>query len=802
MNESVHACAHCGALVTRSAAIEEGERLFCCSGCAGAAAIVREGGLEAWYERRTGPARRPSAFDGTTFDSPAYQAQHVRSVTEGEAETEVQVEGISCAACTWLVERSLESLPGVSSCRVSYGTGRATIRWNPEALALSQVAERIAALGYRPRAAREARRLDPDLVARTGVAVFAAMNTMTLSFANYAGWFDGIEPLWASAFRWGALLLATPAALWSAAPFFRRAWEGLRVRVVHMDLPIALGVGILYAHGLVATLQGEEGYLDSMAMLVALLLAGRVAEAVGRQRAEEAENAILAEAPGSARRLCADGTSEAISADRIGIGDRLLLATGAAVPADGRVVEGRVRVDASLVTGESEPVAVDVGGEVRAGMSVVGGSAVMVVDAATRDTLLAAMARRVTAGRQHRTRHAVLADRIAPWFTGATLAIAALAGGAWWFAAGSEAALPVVIAILVVACPCALSLGISATYAAGLAAAARRGAFVRDGDVFEHLAAATRLLLDKTGTLTEGRPRVTDASDEALALASGLERASTHPVARAILDAAAERGIPIRAGHATEELPGEGIRGDVDGHRVELRADGRGAIALHVDGELRETIRVRDRVRPEARAALAAIHLPAHVLTGDAADAAAEVSRALDGVAWTPRLSPQTKADLVAQQTSAGERVVFVGDGLNDAPAIAAASVGVAMASGASASVLAADVVIVGRGMDAVADLFAVADETRRTLLRIRTVSLIYNGAAVTAAAFGLVNPLVAALLMPASSLSVVAIALGVDARVRRRSPRRAPHEDSLPLDSSLDSARGSVRLRVHPSGA
>ena len=765
-------CAHCGVWVE----VADGDTgpVYCCHGCAAAAALIQGAGLERYYDDREAPAPRPTGLDA---DALARQLQ-ATAVGDDQVRARFCIDGLQCAACVWVTEKVLQGTAGVESATVRYATGRADVVVAPEALPAALQA--IAALGYTPRPADTAPHptRDRDLLLRLGVASFAAMNVMMLSAGAYLGWWAGMADAHAALLRTVNLALATPVALWAAAPFFQSAFTGLRHRVLSMDLPISLGIAVLYGHGLISTLWlHQEGYLDSLTMLVALLLAGRFVEQRGRRRTAEAATALAGRAPATARREATGGV-ETVSASSLQPGDRVLAAMGEELPCDGAVVSGVGLLEMALVTGESEPVAVGPGDPVVAGAVLRDGALTVRVTHAGDDTLLARMAAELRDALD-RPPAPDAADRIAPWFTAVTLGAAALTFAGWWAAAGVGPALEASVAVLVVACPCALSLARPLALAAGLGAAARRGLLFRSGDALLALADADTLAIDKTGTVTGGVPAITAADDATLRLAAGVERHSIHPVARAIVAEAARRDIAVPQATDVVEQPGVGITGTVDGARVVVRAGARpGTLQVEGHGE----ISVADRIRDDAAGALAdlaALGLPATLLTGDHPDVAARIAREAGGLPWQAGMRPADKAAWLRAQSQAGRRPLFVGDGLNDGPALAAAHVGVAMGTGAAASVLAADAVIAQVGLRPLVAGVVVAREARAATSGNLRRSLAYNVIAVSAAMAGLVNPLVAALLMPLSSAMVLAGALAVERRTRRRLDAMNPtHRD------------------------
>jgi P-type Cu2+ transporter len=750
-------CPHCGTPV-------EGDTdTYCCHGCELAARIIREAGLGRYYDMREEFAPRPEQR------SEGWDAVPVERASDGTASCRLQVDGLRCASCVWVTEHLLRATPGVVEATVSYATGRATLRWDPSRVGIGDLAGRVAALGYRPRLLGEEASVDHDLLLRLGVAAFAAANIMLMYAALYAGWWDTMEERFVALFSWGSLILATPVALWCAQPFFAGAWAGLRHRVLHMDLPIALAVALLYAHGVYATLHREEAYLDSLAMLAALLLAGRLLESRGRRRAAEAAVSLAATVPATAKRATGDGVA-VVPAGALVPGDRIDVGAGEELAADGTVREGTGHVRMALVTGESEPVAVRPGSAVVAGSVLLDGAVTVEVEAVGRDTVLQQMAEQLRMAADRGTRPGAT-DRIAPWFTGATLIIAGATFALWLAGTAIDTAIARTVSVLVVACPCALALSRPLAAAAGLGASARRGLLFRSADALLDLVHVDLAALDKTGTVTQGAVMVVAADDAALRVAAGLERYSAHPIARAIVDEAARRGIPLPRGSDVREEPGVGIDGTVDGRRWRIRAGDPGAVRLLDEAGGEAVIRLGDAVRPDSAKIVRQLErmgIEVALLTGDHQDVADRIGAATGIPTVLARVDPVAKADWVRQRQGEGRRVLFAGDGLNDGPALAAADVGVAMGQGAASSILVADGVISSGSLAPLPVGFVTARACRRVIRINQIRSIGYNVLAVSAAVAGLINPLVAAILMPLSSALVIAGAARVEATVRR----------------------------------
>jgi len=716
-----------------------------------AAAIIRGAGLERYYEERAEYAPRPGpARQG-------WESVPVTTLDDGTAEVRLVLDGLRCASCVWVTEHLLQQTPGVEEATVSYATGRASLRWDPDTVDLGVLAGKISALGYRPRLLGEEGKPDRGLLIRLGVAVFAAMNIMMLSVPLYLGWITSLEPRYEALFRWASLLLATPVALWCAEPFFSGAIQGLKNRVLHMDLPIAIAVAVLYVHGLIATFVGADTYLDSLAMLVALLLAGRMLEGRGRRRAAEAALSLAASVPATVRRRTETGV-ETVHADELEQGDLLDVGAGEEFAVDGTVVEGTGAVRMALITGEADPVAMGVGGEVVAGSTLLDGALTVRVERVGSETTLQRMAAELRTAADRPVR-LTSTDRIAPWFTGATLLVATLTAAGWLLAGNSSTALSATVAVLVVACPCALALSRPLAAAAGLGAAARRGLMFRSADGLLELDEVQTVALDKTGTVTQGELTVVSAENEILRLAAGLERFSMHPIARAIVAEAVQRGIPLPKGEDVREQAGRGISGRVDGRDWRLVAGSPGEVVLHGDDGETGRIALGDAVRPDSAEAvglLVDLGLEVVLLSGDHEAVARRIADQAGIPGVEARVDPEGKADWVRARQAAGKRVAFAGDGLNDGPGLAAADVGIAMGTGAASSVLVADGVISTWSLMPLVAGFRAAASASRAIRWNQVRSIGYNIVAVSAAAAGLINPLIAAILMPASSAMVI----------------------------------------------
>ncbi len=751
-------CPHCGTKVAGPPGT------YCCAGCEGAARLLSELSLSGWYDERLSPAPRVEPAPAIAWD-----ALPLLRRNDGRAELLLQVDGLRCASCVGLCEAVLEATDGVDEATVSHATGRARIRFDPTLTDAAALAGRLAAVGYRPRPPGST--VDPterDLLLRLGVAAFGAANVMGASAALYVGWFDGIDDRFAQLLRWTALLAATPVATWSAAPFHQGAWRGWKTGTPSMDLPVSLAVVVLWLQGIAATVAHEEGWLDSLTMLVALLLVGRVLEARGRRRTAEAASMLAAELPGEARRWVGD-VLEVVPTAALRAQDRIEIVAGDVLAADGVVLQGNGLVRMALWTGESEPVPVEIGASLPAGASLEDGRVLLQVTAVGATSHLGAVAEALAlAGAAPREPSA--ADRAAPFFLLATLGTAIGVAGALSLAGAPEVGLARGVAILVVACPCAFALARPLVGASGLGAVARRGLLLRSVESLEDLATVDVACLDKTGTLTLGTPTVVEADDEILEQAAALARMSRHPMSRAIVAEAVRRGLPLGVAEAVEETPGVGLSGRVHGVPRWLRRGQAGVAVEGPDGLVGE-IRLADVAREgmaDDVARLRRVVPRVTLLTGDRASPAHALAEAAGIDEVRAAADPHAKVKVLDALVAAGHAPLFVGDGLNDAEALTRATVGIAMADAAAPALLAADGVLVAPTVRplgiAVAIARVVAQRIQTSLVR----AAIYNLLAVFAAAAGWIDPLVAAVLMPLSSGLVIASAATVERAATR----------------------------------
>ncbi len=815
MSDDDQSCFHCGLPVPRGSdyvvEIDGAPRRLCCPGCEAVAKAIVEGGLESYYRHRTATA--PTARDLVPealknldiYDQPQVQRSFVREADAANVkQASLILEGIVCAACVWLNERHVGALPGVLEFRINYSTHRATVKWDDSRLHLSDILRAIGEIGY------IAHPFDPGrqeqlqkkeraaALKRLAVAGLGAMQVMMVAVALYAGDYTGMEDRMQTFFRWVSLIIATPVVFYSARPFFTSALRDLRRRRLGMDVPVALAIGGAYLASAWATLtRSGEVYFDSVTMFTFFLLAGRFLEMAARHRAGQAAEELVKLLPAMTTRRTGGGEETVAVAD-LAPGDRVRVKPGESIPADGVVEEGRSSVDESLLTGESVPVPRGPGDRVVGGSVNVESPLVIRIEKVGEETVLAAIQRLLDRAQSEKPRLAGLADRIAGAFVGVILLLAAVVGWSWWQHAPDEAGW-IVLSMLVVTCPCALSLATPAALTAATGSLTRLGVLTTRGHALETLARASHMVLDKTGTLTEGRLRLTEtvplgegSTGDVLRLAAALERASEHPLGRAIVQAAPADLPPVTEAVAE---PGQGIEGVVEGRRLRIGQPGwvaalSGAeppppgsaaateILLGDDQGLLAVFRLQDTLRPGAREAVAELRrlgVTPLLFSGDSEAAVAAVAQELGIETWRARLRPEEKLAGLRELQAEGAVVAMVGDGVNDAPVLAGANVSLAMGSGTQLAQASADMILLSEKLAHLPAAVGMARDCLRIIRQNLGWAIGYNAVALPLAAMGYVAPWMAAIGMSASSLVVVLNALRLNRRYTESPSQPAP---------------------------
>lgn len=772
------ACGHCGAPVATAGA------RFCCSGCEAAAALIAGMGLEDFYRRRLAAsgALRP---DGMDADVSAYVVER-----DGACRLDLMLDGLVCGACVWLAESALARSPDVRRARVNLSTRRLSLEWaGPRGLA-ADLTGRLTALGFRVApfdAGRESDRQaaqERELLRAMAVAGFAAANVMLLSVSVWSGHDGSMGPATRTLLHWVSALIALPAIAYAGVPFFRSAAQALAGGRTNMDVPISIGVILASALSVHETLGGRpHAFFDSAVTLLFFLLIGRYLDMRARGRARQAARHVLALTARTVRVVAADGSIELRRPQAVRRGEIVLVASGERIPVDGRLLAGTTIVDQSIVTGEAVPITATCETQLFAGSLNLGGAVRMVTEGAGEGTLLAEIARLMEAAERGQGRYVALADRVARLYAPVVHLAGALTFAAWYLLleAPLETALLNAAAVLIITCPCALALAVPVVQVVASARLLRRGILLKSATALERLALVDTIVFDKTGTLTVGRPEVVGIEalgfgrDEALARAAAIAASSRHPLSRALVRSA---GV-VAAARDVVETPGAGLCGDIDGTVWRLGSArycsiedpapvsaGDQALELHLvdaTGGRRARFSLSDRLRDDAASTVGDLRRHGYevrLMSGDRRSSVAAMAGRLGIAAWCGACTPAGKSARLSALAQDGRKVAMVGDGINDAPALAAASASLSPSSAADIAQTAADVVFQGDRLGAVAETLAVAIAARRTARENLVIALGYNLLAVPLAMAGLVTPLVAAIAMSSSSLLVIANAM------------------------------------------
>ncbi|EWC42554.1 heavy metal translocating P-type ATPase [Stutzerimonas stutzeri] len=788
-------CYHCGLPVPAGSHFQArvlGEtRALCCPGCQAVAQAIVNGGLESYYQHRSDTAINPQALpqelgeEMALYDRKDVQQPFVQH--QGElASTSLMIEGISCAACGWLIERHLRNLNGIAEATLNLSNHRLNVRWSDSQLPLSELLAELRRIGYAAhpyRADEAAERLASEnrrSLRQLGVAGLLWMQVMMATMATWPEFNLDLSESFFVTLRWTALLLTTPIVFYCCTDFFKGAVRDIRTRHLTMDVSVSLAIGGAYVAGIWSTITGQgELYFDAVGMFALFLLAGRYLERRARERTAAATAQLVNLLPASCLRLDAEGHGARILLSELRLGDHVLVQPGGLIPADGTIISGQSSVDESLLTGEYLPLPRGVDDAVTAGTLNVEGPLTVEVQALGDDTRLSAIVRLLERAQADKPKLAELADRVAQWFLLVVLAVASIVGLVWW-QIDPQRAFWIVLALLVATCPCALSLATPTALTTATGTLHKLGLLLTRGHVLEGLNHVDTVVFDKTGTLTEGRLTLTAVhtlgpldTDTCLALAAALENRSEHPIARAF-------GRAPLAAESVESVPGLGLQGSVNGRILRIGqpnfvADGYGQSAPTIPGQQGQWLLLGDgqgplawlvlddRLRDDAPALLEACRRRGWqtlLLSGDSSPMVGQIATELGIDQAEGGMTPAAKLARLQALQAQGHRVLMLGDGVNDVPILAAADISVAMGSATDLAKTSADAVLLSNRLGSLAQAFVVARRSRRIIIENLAWASLYNGLILPFAAIGWVTPLWAALGMSISSLLVVLNAL------------------------------------------
>jgi Cu2+-exporting ATPase len=774
--------------------------------------MIYESGLQGFYQRTPdgqllGPPPEPPKDVGL-YDLDDVQSEYVESLGEVR-DIHLLVEGIHCAACIWLIERTLGLLPGILDVKANLASKRLHVRWNNAHIKLSAIIKRLGEIGY------AAVPFDPDtaegaikkqnraLLLRMAFAGFAMMNLMWISIALYSGADRGE---FRSMFHWIGFALATPTLFYSGWPFLRGAWTGLRQMHLTMDLPIAIGASTTYLYSIYVMVTGStvgEVYYDTVVNFMFVILVGRFLEAKSKRQAVASTQRLLDLQPRVAH-VIRGGEAQAVPIRTVKVDEQVLIKAGEKIPVDGVIIDGSSAVDEAMLSGESRPVKKTTGDHVSAGTINLESALRVQVTGVLRNTALGRIISLVEEAQASKAPIQCVADRIVPWFVAATLA---LASGTflWWLNTDFELALMAATAVLIITCPCAFGLATPMAIAVASGLGARHGILIKNGAVLESLSTIRHFVFDKTGTLTEGKMQVRAIhcydldESELLTIAARAEQFSEHVIARAILAEAERQEVSINTEGVNNfsNQPGQGVSADVDGRQVvigtdawlqsrqvsrqpllqqqalELEQQGITCIHIAIDGQEVGTIAVADRLRQDARQLindLRAEGIKLTLLSGDRQQVAQAIADELGGMNVIAEVLPDQKDKVIQQLQQPGEQIAMVGDGINDAPALTRADVGIAIGSGTDVSMESADIVLISDELHKVTLASKLSSRTLRTIRQNIAISITYNVIMVPLAMMGMITPLVAAVSMPMSSLAVIGNAARLHTLFRNQS--------------------------------
>jgi Cu+-exporting ATPase len=761
---------------------------FCCKGCQGVYHLLNSEGLGTFYDKlgdtKLQPATQISEELGK-FDLEGFKNKYIKTDGEGLAEIHLIIEGIHCSACVWLNEKVLHKTDGVLEASINYTNNKAKVVWDPEEVKLSKIIETIRSIGYNaypydPSLQEErATKTRKDYYSRILVAVFGTMNIMWLAIAHYAGYFTGMEQRFKDILNVAEFILATPVLFYSGWIFFRGAYYGFKNRIVNMDTLVASGALSAYIYSIYAMVtQKGEVYFDSVVMIITFVLVGKYLEVLSKKHAVDTLDGLMGSTPTEVTTL-KEGIKSLVSIEHIQIGDIIELKPGEKVVIDGIVTSGEGSFDESSLTGENEPLYKQNSDAILSGSICLDSVIHYRASKDVSTSLLTSIVNLLEESISKKPHIEQLANTISGYFSNIILLIALLTLAGWYFWNGSfETALIVAISVIVIACPCALGLATPMATLVGISIAAKRGILFKEATFLETMAKSKVLALDKTGTITEGKPSVVKAElfedfDPSLLLA--LVSTSNHPVSKGIASYLKEKSDPEE--HFTLEniksIEAKGIKasykgknllgGNVDLLRTEGfeidEKSGNSLFFFAADNKLMARFELTDTIREGAKEAIEqieALGIKVVMLTGDHEQSAYKVADKVGIKEVHAKLLPQDKAALIDEFQSKGEVVVMVGDGINDAIALAQSNIAIAMGRGADVAISVSDVVLLDEKPQSILEAYKISQRTFRAVKENLGFSLLYNTVAVPLAVAGFVNPLIAALSMSLSSLVVV----------------------------------------------
>ncbi|VAW64566.1 Type cbb3 cytochrome oxidase biogenesis protein CcoI; Copper-translocating P-type ATPase [hydrothermal vent metagenome] len=801
-------CYHCGLPVDDSNRIEKDiqnqPQQFCCHGCSSVCEMIFESGLEGFYQRTPdgqllAPPPEPPQ-EAQLYDIDEVQSEYVQELGSTR-DIHLIVEGIHCSACVWLIERRLAKINGVVDVKVNLSNKRLFIRWDNQQTKISNIIEHLSRIGYtatpfNPETAEGLiKKQNRALLLRMAFAAFTMMNLLWISIALYSGADQGE---FKSLFHWIGFLLATPTLFYSGWPFLKGAYTGLKNLNLTMDVPIAIGASATYSYSVFITLNPSavgDVYYDTVVNFIFVILVGRFLEAKSKRHAVAATQRLMDLQPRVAH-VVRENKTHVVPIRGIQKDDLILVKPGEKIPVDGTIISGNSSIDESLLSGEAAPLKKHAGDTLSAGTVNIENTLTVKVSATLRNTSLGKIISLVEEAQASKAPIQCIADQIVPWFVAVTLLLATITF-VYWLNTDFEIALLAATSVLIITCPCAFGLATPMSIAVASGLAARNGLLIKNGAVLEHLSSIQHFVFDKTGTLTEGKMRVKELicaenKTQILTKVAHLENLSEHSIARAILHYATEQNINVNTQRVQNVInkPGLGIQGEVDNETVFIgntnwlqknnialqtpytskaaEAEKKGITCVHIaiNNVHVGYISIADQLRKDAKQLISNLReagVTLTLLSGDKHAVANAIADELGGMNVMAEVLPHEKDIAIQSLQKQGQRVAMVGDGVNDAPALIRADVGIAIGSGTDVSMESADIILLSNKLDKIRLAANLSTRTLRTIRQNIALSIAYNIILVPLAMMALITPLFAAIAMPISSLAVI----GNAARIR-----------------------------------
>ncbi len=786
------ACTHCKLTFSTSIMIAEDSNssklYFCCKGCQGVYHLLNEEGLDSFYDKLGKTTLHPATAnndDLEKFDLEGFKNKYIRSNEEGLCEISLIIEGIHCSACVWLNEKVLHRTDGVMEASINYTNNKAKVVWDPETLKLSHIIQSIRSIGYNaypydPKLQEErASATRKTYYTRILVAVFGAMNIMWLAVAHYAGYFGGIQQSFKDILNGAQFILATPVLFYSGWIFFRGAYYGYKNNIVNMDTLVASGALLAYVYSIYAMLtQSGEVYFDSVVMIITFVLVGKYLEVLSKKHAVDTLDGLMGSTPTEVTLIKA-GVKSLVSVENVVINDIIELKPGEKVVIDGRLTQGQASFDESSLTGENEPIYKKENDSILSASMCLDSLVHYRATKVASDSMLSSIVNLLETSMTKKPKIEQLANKISGYFSSIILLIALVTFAGWYFFLGSfEHALIVGISVIVIACPCALGLATPMATLVGISIAAKRGILFKEASFLETMAKSDILALDKTGTITEGKPSVVKAdflADFNPSLLYALVNTSNHPISKGILNYISSKHDTLEPLNLSDikSIEAKGISANYKGSTllggnakllqssgISLDAECENSLFFFsIDKKIVARFELSDTIREGAKEAIQNIQklgIKVVMLTGDHEASAQKVAALVDINEVHAKLLPQDKSTIIEKFQKKGHIVVMVGDGINDAIALASSNISISMGNGADVAISVSDIVLLDEKPTSIYEAYRLSRRTFGAVKENLGFSLLYNAIAVPLAMMGFVNPLIAALSMSLSSLVVV----------------------------------------------